>query len=115
MNTLISYMYRDASNYKAHGEEVLQGTLTSEQKEAIIAKLEGGENFIPDQVGLEEVQEQLTSFPSEDDHVWHELNEDDITDTQQDPTIQLTAEQLYQNFMAVEEWDVEGAVERLGL
>ena len=31
MNTKISYMYRDASNYKAHREIVVKGKLTLEQ------------------------------------------------------------------------------------
>lgn len=51
-NTRISYLYRDASNYKQHNEVVVPGTFTQEQIEAIIGCLDAGEYFIPVQVGF---------------------------------------------------------------
>jgi len=113
MNTSLSYMYRDASNYKASLDVVLEGTLTDQQKDAIKAKLEDGENFIPSQVGLEDLQPRLTSFPSEDDHVWHELV--GIEETEEEPTETMDAEEFHKNITAVAEWDIETAMNDLGL
>ena len=112
MNTKISYMYRDASNYKAHREIVVEGELSLSEIEGV---LEDGENFIPYQVGVEELQEELTSFPSEDDHVWHELVA--VEATSNEPTEVISAEELKRNFILAGEkgWDVSGAMERLGI
>ena len=52
MNTKIKYMYRDADNYKDFTTVVVSGKITKEQIERIMAKLEDGENFIPEQLGL---------------------------------------------------------------
>ena len=35
MNTKISYLYRDADNYKMHNKCVIAGTLTTEQARTI--------------------------------------------------------------------------------
>ena len=52
MNTKISYLYRDADNYKMHNKCVIAGTLTTEQTRTIKDCCEMGEYFIPRQVGL---------------------------------------------------------------
>lgn len=49
-NTRISYLYRDASNYKRPNEVIVQGTFTSKQIDTIISCLDEGEYFIPDQI-----------------------------------------------------------------
>ena len=54
MNTKISYLYRDADNYKMHNKCVIAGTLTTEQTRTIKDCCEMGEYFIPRQVGLPE-------------------------------------------------------------
>lgn len=46
MNTRISYLYRDASNYKAYNECIVRGLLTDEQTKAILDCLDR-DNFIP--------------------------------------------------------------------
>lgn len=53
MNTKISYLYRDASNYKVPNECIVRGLLTDEQTKAILDCLDM-DNFIPSQVGLPE-------------------------------------------------------------
>ena len=43
MNTKISYLYRDADNYKMHNKCVIAGTLTTEQARTIKDSCEMGE------------------------------------------------------------------------
>ena len=117
MNTQFEYMYRDGDNYKTFGTVVLSGTLTSAEKEEIINTLDESEYFIPSQVGLENIQECVTEQTDpnpEFDHIWHELVEEDITETQQNPTIKMTARELLQRFRTVK-WDVDAAMKELGL
>ena len=45
MNTKISYLYRDADNYKMHNKCVIAGTLTTEQARTIKDSCEMGEYF----------------------------------------------------------------------
>lgn len=102
-NTRVSYLYRDASNYKSWNEVILAGTLTKEQVRTIMSLCDSGEYFIPSQVGLPEVR---FSDISEDDHVWFELAEEGFQMTTAKPTELITAEELYQNFLSVNgKWD----------
>lgn len=96
MSTCFGYLYRDASNYKVWNEEILGGFLTKEQKQDIISTLEDGEFFIPEQVGL---PVNRGDEYTEDDHCFCELTIEDIEDTGKMPTIEMTAEELYENFM----------------
>ncbi len=64
MNTKISYLYRDADNYKMHNKCVIAGTLTTEQARTIKDSCEMGEYFIPRQVGLPERRFKLLVFYS---------------------------------------------------
>ncbi len=95
MNTLISYLYRDASNYKIFNEVIEAGTLTAIQKRSIFAGLMDGEYFIPSSVGL---PEQRFDTCGEDDGPFFELSEGGITETSRKATEPLTAEELYTNF-----------------
>lgn len=116
MNTKFSYLYRDASNYKAYRDLVLEGELSLEDIKSV---LEDGEHFIPDQVGMPELQAELgqygAEFPSEDDHIWHEI--DSVEATDEEPDFELTAEQVKKLFADVKEvgWKVTEASERLGI
>jgi hypothetical protein len=106
-NTRLHYLYRDGSNYKTGADVVLAGNLSTEQIDAIVAKLDDGEHFIPSQVGLIDLQPNLQVWdtkPSEDDHAWHALERDDIEATADAPTTELTAAELAAAFAAVE-WD----------
>lgn len=93
MNTRIGYTYRDASNYKASGSEVVKGIV----KNSDLTKME---YFIPFEVGLQELQKQLTIYNggnyTEDDHVYHEL--DDCESTEDKPTLEMTAEEFIKKF-----------------
>lgn len=116
--TAFNYLYRDASNYKVHDTVYLIGEFTPAQREAIKLTLDGNEFFIPAQVGLDSLQSQLESFPSADDHVWHELNFDEVEvlDTlPENTTAELTTTELANRFANVNFWDVPREMRRLGL
>lgn len=103
MNTRISYLYRDACNYKTHNEVVIKGEFEPGEEEEILDCLFEGEYFIPEQVGL-----PVTRFGSvtEDDHVWCELEEGFATKTDDPATVDVTAVELYNAFCAADgEWD----------
>ena len=72
-NIRFVYMYRDASNYKQHGEVILSNEtqLTVEEiDQTIRSLLSDGLFFIAQQVQLEE---RFFAVISEDDHPWHEF------------------------------------------
>ena len=72
-NIRFIYLYRDASNYKQHGEVILSNEtqLAVEQiDQQIRSLLSDGLFFIAQQVQLEE---RFFAVISEDDHPWHEF------------------------------------------
>lgn len=83
MNTKISYLYRDADNYKMHNKCVIAGTLTTEQTRTIKDCCEMGEYFIPRQVGLPE--RRFDRYDPTVDHCWFELDEDCFSETIEPP------------------------------
>ena len=113
MNTCIHYLYRDASNYKAHHEIIVRGVITFAE---IAPCLDSGEFFIPSQVGLPDLQSQLGK-PTDDDHVWHHLTPEDFTPTPEPPTVKLTACGLRSRFRRAHAtgWDISAAMDRNGL
>lgn len=109
MNTKINYTYRDASNYKAGGCEIVKGIIQ-------VSDFNAKEYFIPHEVGLPELQQQLTHYNgggfTDDDHVYHEL--DDCEPTEDKPTIELTGKEFIQKYNNAPN-DVLAEMERLGL
>ena len=72
-NVSFQYLYRDASNYKLHGEAVFTNISRlpiAEVERRIHASLENGEFFIAWQVRIEE---RFFDTLHEDDHPWHEF------------------------------------------
>jgi len=63
--TRVEYMYRDASNYKFHGEFVVSGTLLRLHLEDFLFD---GEFFVPHEIGLNHL---LTYSMNKDDHYLH--------------------------------------------
>lgn len=108
-NTRINYYYRDASNYKFATSVVLNGELSALQIHNIENKCQESKFFLPEQVGLDTVFNQLIdkgySFPTEDDHPWHTLSS--ITSTESEPTEDISANDFYDLFTAIECWDEE--------
>lgn len=121
--TVLPYLYRDSSNYKRGGKIFLEGLLSADNLDAIRAKLNDGEYFIPfDLKGLDiaELQSLLPSFPSEDDHVWHELQIEAIETCGElaEGENSISVEEFLAAFAAIKHsnsWDVVGTFERLGL
>lgn len=76
-HTLLTYLYRDASNYKAHGAVIVSGVATAEHDRRLRASLIDGEYFIPEKVGLPSLRERLCEYsnwsPTKDDHLLHEF------------------------------------------
>ena len=72
-NIRFIYLYRDASNYKQHGEVILSNEMQmtlEEIDQQIRSLLSDGLFFIAQQVQLEE---RFFAVISEDDHPWHEF------------------------------------------
>lgn len=107
MNTRISYLYRDASNYKQHNEVTIPGTFTEEQIDTIIGCLELGEYFIPKQIGFPEKRfEKIT----DDDHCWFELSRDCFEETDAEPDIEILPDEVVRRFeVAYRNWDTSEA------
>lgn len=96
MNTKVSYLYRDASNYKMQNEAIVAGPITEHQIDIIMDCLDSGEYFIPKQVGLPE--ERFGEW-TEDDHCWFELSREGFEATELEDTAGLSVDELVSNFM----------------
>lgn len=104
MNTKISYLYRDADNYKVHNECIVEGELSKEQIRSIMDCCDMGEYFIPSQVGMPE--RKFDEYDEEADHCWFEISEEGFERTDQPANIPLTARQLVENFtFRKDNWD----------
>lgn len=86
MNTKISYLYRDASNYKLFNEVVIAGQLSLEQlKPFLIDEI----FFVPEELGLPRLSFDAHTL---DDHDWHEIIRLEPSNKAQD--LNLTASTL---------------------
>ena len=89
-NIRFVYMYRDASNYKQHGEVILPNETQRTVEEVdtqIRSLLSDGLFFIARQV---QVEERFFAVVSEDDHPWHEyVSVEATTDPAFDPIPEL--------------------------
>lgn len=104
MNTRISYLYRDASNYKFYNECIVRGLLTDEQAKAILDCLDM-DNFIPSQVGLPE--KRFDRFDPEEDTCWFELYESGFEPTDAEATVDLSVEELVSRFLSKKNhWEI---------
>lgn len=113
-NSSLWYQYRDASNYKAGRTVVFAGRLTDEELRALRANREDGMFFIPSQVGLPDLQDTWGGRLYEDDHVWHELEDDAFQPTDAAPTEPGDVHQFASAFASAV-WDVPAAAARIGL
>ena len=97
VSTKVTYLYRDGSNYKQWNEVIVSGAL---DPDAIAHCLREGDFFIPQAVGLPALQNRFATqgydFPTEDDHVWHEI--DAIEPTLEPPTLDASAVEITQRF-----------------
>ena len=80
-NIRFAYMYRDASNYKQHGEAIFSNEKqlpVDEIEKQIRACLNDGEYFIARQIHIEE---RFFDALYDDDHPWHEFVRVEATST----------------------------------
>ena len=79
-NVRVAYMYRDASNYKQHGEAIFSNEKqlpVDEIEKPIRSYMSDGEYFIARQIHLEE---RFFDALYDDDHPWHEFVRVEETD-----------------------------------
>ncbi len=103
-NTEISYMYRDADNYKVGRNVVLAGALTLDQAIAMVAALDERQWFVPSKTGLDDIQSDFVAgaeWDEQSDHPFHELTGIAITD--RDSFGDVSARELHDRFL-VADW-----------
>lgn len=98
-NTRVEFMYRDGSNYKYHGDIVVEGELKWSDLVQFLDddgkdKDENEGKFCPEDVGIEHPGLAVNGFPGQDDHAWVEIDSGCLTPTNQNPTNGTAAELL---------------------
>lgn len=74
--SVFEYLYRDAGNWKAWGQLLLEGMPSANEISSLCASFESGEFFIAEQLGIPTLFQQFwTQYggPTQDDHPWHEF------------------------------------------
>ena len=106
--TLFNYLYRDAGNCKVWGTIALDGAVVRKQWQAALAKLEAGEFFVAEQLGVPPLYQALYKWsggPTLADHCWHEFVDIKIVDEAgPDAYLYDNAETFVARLLAVSEW-----------
>lgn len=99
MNTEVSYLYRDGSNYKSSGEVVFTGTLPEDVRQRM---MDEGEVFLAHSVRVPEVflYQQGYRYDEDSDHCYHEIFGVENTDKEPDDEFNRTAEEFAKEFFA---------------
>lgn len=109
MWTAFDYLYRDAGNFKAFGTVALQGRVSCGDQLAIRKRLESGEFFIAEQIGIPPLYEALYKWskgPTATDHCWHEfVGFRECTCPPEGAGFSMPAQQFVDRFTAVTTWD----------
>lgn len=95
-NTIISFLYRDAGNYKRTFEICIPGIVTKDQIDRITASLDDGTYFIPERVGLE--AKRWDNFDPQLDHKWCELEPSGFLYTAVPVGTEIAPEELARRF-----------------
>lgn len=98
-NTIISFLYRDAGNYKRTFEICIPGMITKDQIDRIMASLDDGEYFIPERVGL--TAKRWDNFDPQLDHKWCELKPSGFSSTAVPAGTEIAPEELACRFEAL--------------
>ena len=110
---VFEYLYRDAGNFKAWGELLLEGEFTFGEISRLIARFDGGEFFVAEQIGVPplfaELWRQCQCEPSDElDHAWHEFSE--IRAATSEDVVRLkpwgTTKALLTSIELVKSWDL---------
>lgn len=102
-NTAISYLYRDADNYKQSRTVVLEGALTLDQAVAVVEALDESQWFVPSQIDLDDLQGSFVAggeWDEQSDHPFHELIGIALTDNQ--PFGDMSAQAFHARFIAAD-------------
>jgi hypothetical protein len=111
-HTLFEYLYRDAGNFKSRGSILLSGRLSPPERSLIESKMEGGEFFIAEQIGIKPLYEALYEFSggmTQDDHVWHCFEAfHDVGDCDQIDDMECwgTTAEFVKKFARVQNWNL---------
>lgn len=100
VNTRVSYLYRDAANWKQHNECVVRGCITEDQKRVIMDSLIDGTDFVPAKVGLPETRFETRN---DDDVDTFELYEDGLEPTASKPDVDIAIADLTAAFAAMKD------------
>lgn len=95
-NTKVTYMWRDEDNWKTYAEAVLTGTISDTEREQLLEAVPIGEDFNPEQVGLE-LPEGWNVYPGQCELV-------SIEHTDEKPDDERTISAFVQEVTAVEMW-----------
>ena len=111
MWTAFEYMYRDAGNFKAFGTVTLKGAVSRADEKLVRERLDSGEFFIAEQVGVPPLYGRLYQWsdgPTQSDHCWHEFTEFRRRASPPKTTSKvLAAKDFIGRFAAVERWKLE--------
>lgn len=100
-NTIVTYFYRDACNYKAATHLILNGTLSKQQISNILAACQyDGEDFtfVPEAIGLPLIR---TGSYNEDDHPWAYFTKDaaaHFSETERPQDADMTPDEFTKRF-----------------
>lgn len=113
---VFEYRYRDAGNWKTEGTVILSGQADAALVEAIRQSLESDELFVPEQVGLDPLQNEHVlahkcGYDDDLDHAFHEfigVRAIDTANETQHATLATTLESLADRFKAARKqgWNV---------
>ncbi len=109
--TIFEYAYIDGSNYKSFGQIHLSGGVSSDQNILVAAKLESGQFFVAEQLGIPPLYDGLFKYSNgstPDDHGWHvfiglrnKMNHEVLVDLPAWGSV----DQLLAKFRNVKEWE----------
>ena len=107
MPTAFEYMYRDAGNFKAFGSLILDAEISAAGEALVLNRLESGEFFIAEQVGVPPLCEALyasSGGPTQADHCWHEFVGFRRLTSLPDRCSVFSASEFIQSFAQIERW-----------
>ena len=106
--TLFNYLYRDAGNYKAWGTVSLDGEVAGERWQEALGKLEDGEFFVAEQLGVPPLYGalyELSGGPTPTDHCWHTFVDIEVVNEAEPDALRWgDAEAFVTSLLAVDEW-----------
>jgi hypothetical protein len=109
MWTAFDYMYRDAGNFKAFGTVILDKELSQADRQMISERLDAGDNFIAEQIGVPPLYEQLYRWSdgaTQCDHCWHEfIGFRDLARAPDEHLDVFDATAFISQFKSISEWD----------